>query len=113
MNKQKTTIYIAKITAPMLSSRDIIDVIRKAVNKTDAESVELDFTRIEFISRSAAHELLVMKEDFLRENIKKEVSFENTNQSVTEMFRIVAANRARPKTEEPIFNPQRATINSL
>ena len=113
MDKQKTTIYIAKIMAPMLSSRDSIVVIRKAVNETDAESVELDFADVEFISRSAAHELLVMKEDFLRENIKKEVSFENTNQSVTEMLRIVAANRARPKTEEPTFNPQRATISSL
>jgi len=113
MDKQKTTINIAQITAPMLSSRDIVDVIRKAVNKADAESVELDFTDIEFISRSAAHELLVMKEDFLREHFKKEISFENTNESITEMLRVVAANRAKPRAEEPVFNPQEISINSL
>jgi anti-anti-sigma regulatory factor len=113
MDKQITTIYIAQITAPILSSRDIVDVIRKAVEKADTQSVKLDFTEVEFISRSAAHELLVMKEDYLRKAFKKELVFENTNESVTEMLRIVAANRAKPKTEEPIFNPREVSIDCL
>lgn len=113
MEKMKSTINIGQITAPIISSRDIIDIIRKAVDNTDEESVELDFTFVEFISRSAAHELLVMKEDFLREHFKKEITFENTNESVTEMLRVVAANRAKPKKDEPVFDPKEISIGCL
>ena len=67
-----------------------------------------------FVSRSAAHELLAIKEDVQRKFLKKkEIAFVNTNKDITEMFRIVAANRAVPKSQEPQFEPQHVTIQSL
>ena len=43
----------------------------------------------------------------------KELSFENTNKDISEMLRVVAANRALPKTERPEFKPEKTDINSL
>lgn len=88
---------VASLIAPVISSRDIVHIIAEEANSTDAKSVKLDFSHVEFISRSAAHELLQLKEDLQRKWYKKKtISFVNTNQDVTEMLRLVAANRAVP-----------------
>ena len=109
----KTTINLAELIAPVISSRSVVSLVKDAVEKTETKSVELDFAKVEFISRSAAHELLIMKEDFLREDFKKEIAFINTTSSVSEMFRVVAANRAIPKTEDPVFHPKEISIDTL
>lgn len=111
----KNTINAAKIIAPIIGSRDSIDRLRKAVINAKSKLVDLDFKDVEFISRSAAHELLIMKEDLRRRLLrqKKEVVYTNTNKDVTEMFRIVAANRAVPKTVKPKDKLERVDIVSL
>lgn len=111
----KNTINAAKIIAPIIGSRDSIDRLRKAVINAKSKLVDLDFKDVEFISRSAAHELLIMKEDLRRRLLrqKKEVAYTNTNKDVTEMFRIVAANRAVPKTVKPKDKLERVDIVSL
>lgn len=111
--KEKIVINIANILAPMISSRDTIALVRQAVDQTKTESVDLDFKDVEFISRSAAHELLNMKEDFLRAHFKIEISFINTSPNVTEMLRVISANRAVPKDEVSSFNPKETSIESL
>jgi len=70
----------------------------------------LDFVDVKFISRSAAHSLLLLKE---RLQAKKDISFINTNEDVTNMLCVMAANRAVPKKQKPDFNPQIIDINSL
>ncbi len=112
--KSKTVINIARVFASILSSRDIIDKLRIIIERVDRESVDLDFQKVKFISRSAAHELILIKEDFKRKRLnKKEISFINVNDSVKEMLRVVAANRALPKDIKPEFKAKKVNINVL
>lgn len=104
-------INAARVLAPIISSRDVIDLLKERVLKADTKSVVLDFRNVEFISRSAAHELLVIQEELRRKN--RELDFINTNKDVAEMLRVVAANRALPKSEKPQFTPERTDINTL
>lgn len=114
VKKSKTVIKIAQVFASILSSRDIVDELRTIINKTDSESVDLDFQKVEFVSRSATHELILVKEDFKRKRLnKKEVSFINTSNSVKEMFRVVAANRTLPKDIKLKFKAKRVDVNTL
>lgn len=108
---QKTVIKVAKKLATIIGSRDVIDLLKSNILSSDFESVVLDFQDVEFISRSAAHELLLIKEEARRK--KKELSFDNINKDITEMLRVVAANRAVPKSESPIFKPEKTDIKSL
>jgi len=109
-----TTINVSKLLAPIISSRDIASILEDKIKTTDTESVLLDFTNIKFISRSAAHSLLLLKAK-LESKIsnRKEISFTNADNDVAEMFRVVAANRALPKKEKPEFNPEKINISSL
>jgi len=110
----KNTINIATEIATVIGSRDLIDNLKKVVKKVNAKRVYLDFSEVEFVSRSAAHALLLMKED-LKRNLfgKKEVVFINANSDVEKMLRIVAANLALPKRSKVDFKAERININSL
>ncbi len=115
MAKQdKITINVAKTLAPIVGSRDLMPVLAEAVNKTDAQSVDLDFSEVEFVSRSAAHALLLMKEDLQRKWVnKKYIAFVNASENVQEMFRVVAANRAVPRNNEINIQIEKTDINAL
>jgi len=111
MIKSLKVIKIAEVLAPIMSSRDVVDKLLAPIRKTEIQSVVLDFTDVEFISRSAAHELLLLQEEFHQKH--KELSFENANKDITQMIRIVAANRALPEHSKPTFKAERVSINSL
>lgn len=112
--QRKTIINIADLLPSIISSRDVVNILIKNIKKTKTKLVDLDFSKIDFISRSAAHSFLLMKEDIQRvEFNKKEIHFINANKEVSEMFRVVAANRAFPKQNKIIFNPQRININNF
>ena len=112
MSKQKfTKINIAEKIASILSSRDAIRDLDKLIKKSKTDLVELDFAEIDFVSRSAAHELLLLKEKFNRQ--PKIISFVNTNQDVSKMLRIVAANRAVPSQKPTEINVPIISIKSL
>lgn len=109
-----TTLAIADIIAPIVSSRDIVNKLKNNISKLKAEMVYLDFAKVDFISRSAAHELLSLKEDFRRKLFKKkEVDFINTNDDVKKMLRVVAMNKAVPEKNKPKFEAEVININSL
>ncbi|MDR3583398.1 MAG: hypothetical protein P4L62_03510 [Candidatus Pacebacteria bacterium] len=113
-NIKKTTISLYKEIAPIIGSRDLVYSLEKVISAAKTNLVDLDFKKIEFVSRSAAHALLVMKEDFLRKaRNKKEILFINTNDDIEKMLRIVAANRALPKKEDVRLKPEMVDINSL
>ncbi len=89
---------LQKIIAPIITSRDAINKLEAMIKKSWFNEVELDFSDIQFISRSATHELLLMKERFYnRMFLKKSIIFSNMNIDVSEMIRTVAANRVAPK----------------
>lgn len=114
MNNKHSTINVAKELAPILASRDITAKLASLVAKTESRSVDLDFSEVEFISRSAAHELLSLKNDFKNKWFKnKELNFVNVNDNIKEMLRVVAANIAMPKSEKVEYKVERVDINSL
>ncbi len=60
--KKTHKIIVSSLLAPILSSRDTIGVLEKKIRKTKIKSIDLDFSNVSFVSRSAAHALLLMKE---------------------------------------------------
>ena len=106
----KTSIKVAKVLASIIGSRDVISVLKSHVFESDKPSVVLDFESIQFISRSAAHELLLFQEELRQKG--KELVFDNTNKDIVDMLRIVAANRAVPAKKSE-FKPEKVDINSL
>lgn len=114
MTKISNTINVAEVLASIISSRDVANVLKEAIIKTNAKLVNLDFSNVEFVSRSAAHELSTLKEKLHQKTFnKKEIAFINTNQAVTEMLRVVAANRMLPKIKKPDFTAEKTDIYSL
>ena len=110
----KKIINVAKILAPIVGSRDLMPILAESVNKADARSVDLDFSQVEFVSRSAAHALLLMKEDLQRKWLKKKyIAFVNAPENVREMFRVVASNRAMPKISNLDIKIEKTDIRSL
>ena len=110
---RENTIKIADFIAPVISSRDVANILKKAILKINFPIIEIDFTNVEFISRSAAHAFILMKEDFQRKPFKKrKVIFINTNKDVNEMLRIIAANRVAPKPK-PDFCAEKVDIANL
>ncbi len=107
-------IDVAKDLAPIVGSRDVVHSLKTTIKKAHAKTVNLDFSAVEFVSRSAAHELLVLKEklnkSFLR---KKVINFINASDNVTEMFRTVAANRALPKLKTKELDIKTVDVNCL
>ena len=101
VKKTKTiNINVAKNLAPIVGSRDVVSSLKMTIEKAYAKAINLDFSAVEFVSRSAAHELLVLKEKLNKSFFKKKViNFINASDNVTEMFRTVAANRALPKSK--------------
>lgn len=113
-SQNSTTVKLNKLLAPIISSRDVANILEDIIKKTDNKSVVLDFSNVKFVSRSAAHALLLLKEKFeSKVSNKKKLSFISADDNVAEMLRIVAANRAFPKAKKPEFNPEKIDITSL
>jgi len=103
MTKQREKIDIASVLARIISSRDVVATLKEKINNINADQIDLDFSNVEFISRSAAHELLELKEKFKNDLISpKEIFFDKANSDVVDMLRIVAANKAVPKEKEEV-----------
>lgn len=115
MKKQaNTTINIAETIANVVNSRDIVSKLNNDISRLKSNVVNLDFFKVEFVSRSAAHELLTLKEKFSRKLLnKKEIVFINANDDVKKMLRVVAMNRAVPEKSKPKFKAEIVSINSL
>lgn len=112
-SQNSTTIDVSESVAQIINSRDVAEILEETIKKTDTGSVILDFSNVKFISRSAAHSLLLLKERLKNKFLnKKEVSF-NAYNDVAEMIRVVAANRALSKEKKIEFNPERVDISSL
>ena len=108
------TIDVANRIASIVSSRDVINNLKNEISKLRPKIVLLDFSNVQFVSRSAAHELLSLKEDLKRKVFKKKkVEFINTNEDVKKMLRIVAMNKAVPEKSKPEFEAETVSIDSL
>lgn len=112
--RSNSTIDMAETLATIISSRDIVDRLNAHIKAISTKQVSLDFKRVEFVSRSAAHELLTIKEDWKRKKLfrDKEINFINTNEEVSTMLRVVASNRAVPKAK-PVFRAEHVDAKTL
>jgi len=109
-NTNKRTIRLFTAIAPMIGSRDVVSALRESIRQMAASTVDLDFADIAFISRSAAHEFLVLKDELKKRNI--DLQFINAENEVAEMLRVVAANRTVPRAkDEPHF--ERVSLDAL
>lgn len=114
MEKQSSTILIAKKIAKIVSSRDLVSNLEKEITKQKHDTVNLDFTDVEFISRSAAHELLRLQEKMRTKTFKKKiVLFVNTNNDIKKMLRTVASNKAVPESPKPKILLEKIDIHTL
>jgi len=112
-NNDITTINIATRVAPVLASRDVITALKSEIEKLATQQVQLDFAQVEFVSRSAAHELLRLKESLAAQDNKKTVEFINANDEVANMLRTVASNRAIPKVAEDTTSIKTVSISDI
>lgn len=98
-----TILDISRIAAPIIGSRDVAHNLKKSIMRSWSYNIVLDFQNVDFISRSAAHELLSLKE-LLKHNFlcKKEVTFANVNESVAQILKAVATSRILPKAQEEL-----------
>lgn len=106
-------INIAEVIAPIVASRDAVTMLRDKINQAQEAVIQLDMSEVQFISRAAAHEFLILKESFVYQEPKKIVEFVHPNESVTMMLRTVAANRAVPKERVPLPAIKRVLIEEL
>ncbi|MCK9577964.1 hypothetical protein M0R01_00530 [bacterium] len=75
----------------IISSRDIARLITEEVSLKKESVIDLDFSNIKLVSRSAAHELMLLKNNLEKKFLgKKKLSFVNINPDIAEMFNIVS-----------------------
>ena len=114
MEIHNNTISISQDIAPIVSSRDLVRNLEKDIAKKQDSQVNLDFTNVEFISRSAAHEFITLQQRMKAKKFyKKEVLFVNVNEDVKRMLRIIAANKAMPEAPKPKVHLEKTDIQSL
>ena len=106
---------MGKITPRIIFSRDFVkQILEVNIRKMPGKTIELDFGGIELISRSAAHELIKMKERFEYDcSGSKRVNFRNVSENVAKMIRVVAANNACSSEKKEEFKPTRISIGDL
>lgn len=104
------TINLARSIAPIISSRDVIAKLSKRLSSIEAHNVRLSFADVEFLSRSAAHELLILQGS-LRE--KKTVEFIDLNADVLRMLEVVKKTSARKERPLPKLRVDRTSIKTL
>ena len=110
----KISLNIAKLLAPTVGSREAVRDLEKIIQKEKVQRVDLDFREVEFVSRSAVHEFLILKETLARKILhQKMIAFVHLNQEGKEMFRVIAANRAVPQLMKPEFTVKSVNIDHL
>lgn len=108
----KNTIRLFKEIAKNISSRDVVQRLNPIIQKNKLKRIDIDFNGVEFVSRSAAHELLLIKEYWFHEEQKKLI-FQNTNEEVKEMIKAVASSRAIPNKSKSIGHLKAVNIKRI
>jgi anti-anti-sigma regulatory factor len=107
-------IDVADKIATIVASRDIAHTLSKLILAVRASEVSLDFKNVEFISRSAAHELLLLQDE-LAKWVPQAIalSFINTNKHVVDMLKVVASSRISPKKPPSDLHIKTISLDSL
>jgi len=94
-------INVLEFTPSIINSRDCIKNLKKEILKAPNNRVILNFGNIKSISRSAAQELISVKDEFNKEWFHKKLSFSNINREVSKTLKLVNSNNISifPKTK--------------
>lgn len=103
---------MADALAPRISTRAAIQAFKKSLESMDAPEFILDFSSVESVSRSAAHELIITRFDLTNIN-HTPVSFEHVNQDVNALFETVTDNAINTKTKDRIVSNRRVRFEEL
>lgn len=101
---------LAQEIAEIISSRDVITVIKNRLLNQPEKSFVLDFSSVAFTSRSAAHEFILLEEDL--KSHKKQVALVHMNKDVQAMFSTVRHHRIATQKLDFVL-PQVMDINVL
>lgn len=106
-------IDLSKDLAQVVSSRDLVVDLESKLAKLPNKKINLDFTNIIFVSRSAAHELILMQERLSEKFLKRKlVNFVNMNEDIKNLINHIA--KANPEREVFRFNVKKVdTANFL
>lgn len=100
MDNKKINIRFSDYFSGQIVGRSSIDMVLKEIkNKGD---YILDFENIDFISRSAVHQLLSLRNELKRKGVK--IFFENVSNSVEPMIERVTNSMTNPKKNTPTLN---------
>lgn len=112
--KSIKVINVAHKLAIIVASRDITHNLKQLVLAARLPKVSLDFQDVEFVSRSAAHELLVLREELSKKSPHAvELSFINTDEHVANMLKIVDSSRISPKKRPSNLHIKKISFDSL
>lgn len=108
--EHKFHLKLAQEIAEIISSRDVIAVIKNRLLDQPEKAFVLDFSSVAFISRSAAHEFILLEEDL--KSHKKQIEFIHMNSDVQAMFNTVRHHRIAIQKTDFVL-PQVMDINVL
>jgi len=83
-----------------ISSREAVRVFFSFIPKES--NLSIDFRNVEFISRAAAHELLLQCESLQKKGVF--ISFRNLNDSLNKMIDIVSSSRKKGEKKATFVN---------
>lgn len=95
----KTRLNLAEKLAPSISTRVAVQSLRNELVASPFTRIVLDFKKVESISRSAAHEIVMMVSD-LTNLFQKKITIENTTASVAVVFSAVTNQSTQSKPKE-------------
>lgn len=104
-------IELKSAIAPTLSSRDIVDVVEKLVDQNDQRRVVIDFSGVTFVSRSAADELLKLRDRYTRFLSRKKLAFENVPADVAQILTLVK--KQQSSTKRPVRHLESVDIQEF
>jgi anti-anti-sigma regulatory factor len=96
MKNQAIKVNLFKLIAKNIATRQAIKLIQDEIFnnvKKTTESVDLDFTKVDFISRSFADEILNLRKKLKKQDIT--LNFVNINDEIIEMLKVVSSHKKR------------------
>jgi len=108
--KHTLHLKLAEEIAEIISSRNVIAQIKNRLLSQSEDLCVLDFSSVVFISRSAAHELILLEEDL--KSHKKQIEFVHMNNDVQAMLNTVRQHRIALQKSDFVL-PQVMDINFL
>ncbi|HXS58543.1 MAG TPA: hypothetical protein VN726_20585 [Hanamia sp.] len=96
-----TTISVSELIGKMVHTRESSAILMQLIEKKFCDCVELDFTNVEYISRSFADQFYYDKLNCAVE-LKKNIIVSNANEAVMQMLNAVA--KTQHKKMSTFFN---------